>query len=75
VRILFIDYDKAFHPVVDHNTVIQKLKAFDVPDFIIRWMSSFLRACQQCVKLNGGMPQGSYLGPLILILLINDLRS
>jgi len=48
-------------------------------------MSSFLRARQQRVKLseilsdwmtlNGDMPQGSYLGHMIFILLINDLRS
>ena len=83
VRILFIDYAKAFDHV-DHNIVIQKLRAFGVPDFIVRWVSSFLSARQQRVKLsdifsdwitlNGGMPQGSWLGPLIYIILINDLR-
>jgi len=60
------------------HTSLQKLKAFGLPDFIVRWMSPFLRARQQQVKLsetfsdwltlNGGMPkvltlpQGSYLG-------------
>ena len=84
MRILFIDYAKAFDHV-DHNIVIQKLKSFGVPDFIVRWLSSFLSARQQRVKLsdtfsdwtilNGGMPQGSWLGPLIFIILINDLRT
>ena len=51
-------------------------------------MASFLSTCnrqQQRVKianvfsswkcLNGGMPQGSWLGPLIFVVLIDDLRS
>ena len=43
VCILFIDYAKAFDHV-DHSVVIQKLKALGVPDFMARWLSSFLRA-------------------------------
>ena len=35
VRILFVDYAKAFDHV-DHSTVIQKLKSLGVPDFIVR---------------------------------------
>jgi len=50
VRILFIDYAKAFDHV-DHNIVIQKLKALGVPDFMVRWLSSFLRVRQQRVKV------------------------
>ena len=50
VRILFIDYAKAFDHV-DHNLVIQKLKALGVPDFMVRWLSSFLRVRQQRVKV------------------------
>jgi len=37
---------------VDHSIVIQKLKAFGVPDFIVRWVLSFLSASQQRVKLS-----------------------
>ena len=83
VRVLFVDYAKAFDHV-DHNIVLQKLKSYGVPDFIVHRMMSFLSDRQQRVKINetfsdwavlrGGMPQGSYLRPLIFIILIDDLR-
>ena len=66
VRILFVDYAKAFDHV-DHCVVIQKLKTYGVPHFITRWATSFLAERQQREKisdvfsqwttLRGGMPQ------------------
>jgi hypothetical protein len=83
-RVLFIDYAKAFDRV-DHPTVIQKLGALGVPPIILRWLHSFLTDRQQRVKIhdflsnwaspNGGMPQGTWLGPHVFLSLINDLRS
>ena len=74
IGVVFIDYAKAFDHV-DHSTVIRKLTDFEVLQVLIRWVRSFLCDHQQRVKLSqydsewltlkGGMPQGSYLGPLI----------
>ena len=81
-RVLFIDYSKAFDHV-DHTIVLNKMADMGIPNFIIQWMFSFLQQRQQRVKigsdvspwltLNGGMPQGTWLGLYIFIILINDL--
>ena len=84
VRSLFIDYSKAFEHV-DHNIVLNKLTILDAHPAIIAWIRSFLHDRQQRVKignvlsnwstLNGGMPQGTWLGVYIFIIHINDLKS
>ena len=83
-RVLFVDYAKAFDHV-DHHTVIGKLAVLGVPPILLRWLHSFLMNRQQRVKINdrfsdwaspnGGMPQGTWLGPYVFLSLINDLRS
>jgi len=84
VRVLFIDYAKAFDHV-DHKTVITKLAALGISPNLLRWIRSFLTNRQQRVKIgdlfsdwsspNGGMPQGTWLGPFVFLSLINDLQS
>jgi hypothetical protein len=84
VRTVFIDFAKAFDHV-DHNVLVDKLLAFGLPDTIIRWMCSFLMHRRQRVKIGdflsewldmfAGMPQGSFLGPLTFIILIDSLRA
>ena len=84
VRVLFIDYAKAFDHV-DHSTVLAKMYKMGIPDFIMQWMHSFLSDRNQRVKigqcmsrwisLRGGMPQGTWLGLYIFLILINDLKS
>ena len=80
----FVDYAKAFDHV-DHQTAMKKLAALGVPPILLRWIHSFLTDRQQRVKIgealsnwaspNGGMPQGTWLGPYIFISLIDDLQS
>ena len=70
---------------VDHGVVIRKLKDFGLHDILIRWFCSFLKDRQQRVvigehvsdwiTLTGAMPQGSWLGPLTFLVLINDLTA
>ena len=84
VRIVFVDYAKAFDHV-DHLTVMTKLAAIGVQPIILRWLHSFLTERQQRVMTNGifsdwaspngGMPQGTWLGPYVFLTLINDLSS
>ena len=84
VRVVFVDYAKAFDHV-DHSTVLRKMTDMGVPAFIVQWMFSFLSGRKQCVKidkyfsgwltLNGSMPQGTWLGLYIFLILINDLTA
>jgi len=79
-RVLFID----FVDHIDHNLVVDKLKSFGLLEIITDWITSFLCDRQQrttfdgyfssWVVLRGGMPQGSWSGPLVFLILIDDLK-
>ena len=72
VRVLFLDYSKAFD-LINHETLIDKLVAMNLPAHIVRWMAPFLLDREQTVKSgesvsqpgypNGGVPQGMLSGP------------
>ena len=84
VRIFFADFNKGFD-LVDHNVIIDELIKLQVNPAVIRWMRSFLTSREQCVKIgsyasswkhvNGGLPQGTKLGPLLFAVLINPLLN
>ena len=58
---------------------------FSIPNFLLQWFGSYLSCHWQRVKvnghisswksLNGSIPQGSRLGPLSFIVMIDDLRA
>ena len=83
VRLLLLDYKKAFD-LIDHNILLEKLKELNVPDFLVNWIGAFLCDRNICVrinneisdwlKINGSVPQGSKLGPLLYVIMINDLQ-
>ena len=79
--VVVTDFSKAFD-LIDHNIVITKLLQLGTRPCVIPWVCSFLCGRSQCVRyknvtseyrvLQGGVPQGSKLGPLCFLAQIND---
>ena len=83
-RLFFADFRKAFD-LIDHNILLHKLSGCDVHNALLRWVAAFLEGRTQFISLmdatstarvlNGGIPQGTKLGPLLLAIMVNDLVS
>ena len=79
--IVITDFSKAFD-LVDHNILMRKFISMGVRPSVVTWISSFLDEREQCVryrgqtsdwkKLNGGVPQGTRIGPLGFVATVND---
>ena len=81
-RLFFADFKKGFD-LVDHNEIVKELVCLGLQPAVIRWIKAFLPNREQCVrvgisksswkKTNGGLPQGTKLGPLLFAVFINSL--
>ena len=81
---VFLDLSNAFD-MVDHQILLKKLEHYGIRGVPLKWLSSYLSGRQQYVSFQNtnsdkmfikrGVPQGSMLGPLLFLVLINYLHN
>ena len=79
---LLLDLSAAFD-IVDHEILLNKLKAYNFSEDSVQWFKSYLEERVQVIQVetkfsdpevlgNYAVPQGSILGPLIFLIFNND---
>ena len=84
IRIVFLDFRKAFY-LIDHNVLLDNCCKIGVRPGLIGWLGSYLSKRMQVTRfgnelstscmINGGVPQGSRIGPIAFVVHINGLKA
>ena len=79
--LILTDFSKAFDRI-NQNIAVKKLLSLNVNPSLVLWISDFLMGRRQCVRYNtaisewteisAGVPQGTKLGPIVFLAIIND---
>ena len=82
VGVVLMDLSKAFD-CIPNDLLIAKLSAYGVGKIALKYINSYLKKRQQCVRINNicgsfeeiisGVPQGSIVRPILLDAFLNDL--
>ena len=80
---VYVDLKKAFD-TVNHATILSKLPVYGINDKELSWFIDYLfnrkhfvgfnTTCSKYQEITCGVPQGSILGPLLFLLLMNDIE-
>ena len=83
VGALFMDVKGAF-PTTNVHVLAAKLRHYQVPENMVRWVQSFMGERKVWVEINGeageeinytsGLPQGSPISPILFNVLMSDLE-
>jgi len=84
MEVIYLDFAKAFDKV-DHGIVLHKLRTLGITGQLAKWICCFLQNRKQLIAIDGtltpetnvisGVPQGSVIGPILFIILINDINK
>ena len=84
IRIIFLDFREVFD-LINHNILLRNMKEMGVRLALIQWFGTYLNKRSHFTKfgndmpdyayINGGVPQGSKLGPIAIVIKIDKLSS